>query len=102
MVVGLYELHTPHPDMTIIVSNDPAWWPFLSSSQFTSYFVVASAVVVGYDWALTFAQEFELIWRQRWSFMTILYICVRSIGMIYSLYVSKANALTPHCTDKPY
>ncbi|KAG2137021.1 hypothetical protein DEU56DRAFT_901465 [Suillus clintonianus] len=85
MVVGLHELHTPHPDMTTFVSNDPAWWPSLSSAQFTGYFEVASAVVVGYDWALTSAQEFELIWRQRWSFMTVLYVCVRYAGILYSL-----------------
>ncbi|KAG2117584.1 hypothetical protein DEU56DRAFT_919041 [Suillus clintonianus] len=89
--------------MTIYVSNDPTWWPFLSGTQFSSYFQVASFAVVVYDWALTFAQEFELIWvsrvpyqkqsnaansgqRQRWSFMTILYICVRYIGLLYSLY----------------
>ncbi|KAG2124231.1 hypothetical protein DEU56DRAFT_917104 [Suillus clintonianus] len=72
--------------MTYIVSNDPAWWSFLSYGRFFSYFVVASFAVVVYDWALTFTQEFELIWRQRWSFMTILYVCVRYIGILYSLY----------------
>ncbi|KAG1830692.1 hypothetical protein DFJ58DRAFT_267579 [Suillus subalutaceus] len=27
-----------------------------------------------YDWALTFGQEVKLIWRQRWSLMTFLYL----------------------------
>ncbi|KAG2113963.1 hypothetical protein DEU56DRAFT_985174 [Suillus clintonianus] len=85
MMVGLHELHTPHPDMAFIVSNDPAWWPFLSGIHFGSYFPVASFAVVAYDWALTFAQEFELIWRRRWSFMTVLYICIRYIGILFSL-----------------
>ncbi|KAG2134068.1 hypothetical protein DEU56DRAFT_809687 [Suillus clintonianus] len=94
MVVGLHELHTPHPNMTTFVSNDPAYWPLLSSAQFAGYFEVASLAVVVYDWALTSAQEFELIWRQRWSFMTVLYISIRYIGILFSLYVCKANALT--------
>ncbi|KAG2032564.1 hypothetical protein BDR03DRAFT_969714, partial [Suillus americanus] len=31
--------------------------------------------------ALTFEQEVELIWRQRWSLMTFLYVIVRYVGM---------------------
>ncbi|KIK38479.1 hypothetical protein CY34DRAFT_393301 [Suillus luteus UH-Slu-Lm8-n1] len=46
----------------IIVSNDPTWWPSISSYRVTSYVVVASFVVVIYDWALTFGQEVELVW----------------------------------------
>ncbi|KAG2143679.1 hypothetical protein DEU56DRAFT_910809 [Suillus clintonianus] len=72
--------------MTFYVSNDPTLWPFLSAVQFSGYFQVVSFAVVVYDWALTFAQEFELIWRQRWSFMTVIYICVRYIGILFSLY----------------
>ncbi|KAG1888841.1 hypothetical protein F4604DRAFT_1915901 [Suillus subluteus] len=68
-----------------IVSDDPAWWPVISSARFSSYFVAASSAAVVYDWALTFGQEFELILRQRWSFMTVLYICVRYIGILFSL-----------------
>ncbi|KAG2137019.1 hypothetical protein DEU56DRAFT_912790 [Suillus clintonianus] len=74
-----------HPDMTYIVSNDPSWWSVISGLRFASYFAVASTVSVVYDWVLTFAQEFELIWRRRWSFMTILYVSVRYIGILYSL-----------------
>ncbi|KAG2357138.1 hypothetical protein BDR07DRAFT_393459 [Suillus spraguei] len=47
-------------------------------------FAAASSTVVLYDWALTFGQEFELIFSQRWSFMTVLYICVRCIGILFS------------------
>ncbi|KAG2135149.1 hypothetical protein DEU56DRAFT_913520 [Suillus clintonianus] len=75
------------------VSNDPAWWPLISYAHFIDYFEVASATVVVYDWALTFTQEVELIWRQRWSFMTVLYICVRYIGILYSFNLILCNTL---------
>ncbi|KAG2034712.1 hypothetical protein BDR03DRAFT_964321, partial [Suillus americanus] len=41
----------------------------------------AAAVGLIYDWALTFGQEVELIWRQRWSLMTFLYLIVRYVGI---------------------
>ncbi|KAG2139181.1 uncharacterized protein EDB93DRAFT_1253109 [Suillus bovinus] len=44
---------------------------------------VAAFVGLTYDWALTFGQEIELIWRQRWSLMTVLYLGVRYLGMLY-------------------
>ncbi|KAG2091624.1 hypothetical protein BD769DRAFT_397828 [Suillus cothurnatus] len=66
------------------VSDDPIWWPFIGSSSLVNYFVAASSTVVVYDWALTFGQEFELILRKRWSFMTVIYICVCYIGMLFS------------------
>ncbi|KAG2357150.1 hypothetical protein BDR07DRAFT_1491076 [Suillus spraguei] len=68
-----------------IVSDDPAVWPLVRSSRLSSYFVAAGSTVVVYDWALTFGQEFELILSQRWSFMTILYTCVRYIGILVSV-----------------
>ncbi|KAG2032141.1 hypothetical protein BDR03DRAFT_971052 [Suillus americanus] len=34
-----------------------------------------------YDWVLVFGQEVELIWRQRWSLMTFLYLSVRYVGI---------------------
>ncbi|KAG2351168.1 hypothetical protein BDR07DRAFT_1432987 [Suillus spraguei] len=43
------------------------------------YFEVAGFIVVTYDWALTFGQEVELVWRQRWSLMTVLYLGVCSL-----------------------
>lgn len=51
----------------------------------SNYFVVASSAAVVYDWVLTFGQEHELIWRQRRSLMTVLYIIVRCIGLLYSV-----------------
>lgn len=70
-----------------LVSNDPALWSFISDFRFSSYFTVACSTMVVYDWALSFGQEFKLIWMQRWSFMTVLYICVRYIGILYSAVV---------------
>ncbi|KAG2364159.1 hypothetical protein BDR07DRAFT_817756 [Suillus spraguei] len=64
-----------------VVSNDPSLWPFISSDLFYSYWMVATGVVVVYDWG----QEIELIWRQRWSLMTVLYMITRYIGIPYSI-----------------
>ncbi|KAG1862310.1 hypothetical protein F4604DRAFT_1071414 [Suillus subluteus] len=58
--------------------------PLIRSSSFINCFVAASSTVVVYDWALTFGQEFELILRKRWSFMSVLYVCVRYIGILFS------------------
>ncbi|KAG2032782.1 hypothetical protein BDR03DRAFT_735615 [Suillus americanus] len=68
--------------MILVSDIYPVWWPFIKSSPRVNYFVAASSAVVVYDWALTFGQEFELILRRRWSFMTVLYICVRYIGIL--------------------
>ncbi|KAG2341795.1 hypothetical protein BDR05DRAFT_949364 [Suillus weaverae] len=76
-----------------IISNDPTWWLAIDSYQVFSYFLVASFVVVMYDWALTFGQEVELVWGQRWSLMTLLYLSVRFLGILLVVYVWKAE----HC-----
>ncbi|KAG1883406.1 hypothetical protein F4604DRAFT_288577 [Suillus subluteus] len=67
-----------------IISNDPSWWPLINSHIIFSYFIVAASIGVMYDWVLAFGQEVELIWRQRWSLMTVLYLTVRYIGIIYA------------------
>ncbi|KAG1787058.1 uncharacterized protein HD556DRAFT_1449112 [Suillus plorans] len=79
-----------------IFSNDPAWWPTINAYRFSSYFSVAAFVVVTYDWALTFAQEVELVWRQRWSLMTVLYLGVRYLGILYAAYVRKPDHPVPY------
>ncbi|KAG2348173.1 hypothetical protein BDR05DRAFT_610945 [Suillus weaverae] len=66
-----------------VVSNDPSLWPLISSNIFNSYWTVAAGVVVIYDWVLTLGQEIELMWRQRWSLMTVLYMVMRYIGIPY-------------------
>ncbi|KAG2347255.1 hypothetical protein BDR05DRAFT_997016 [Suillus weaverae] len=71
-----------------LVSNDPIWWPSINSWRISSYCIVAAGVGVTYDWvfpALTFGQEVELVWRQQWSLMTILYLSVRYLGILYAV-----------------
>ncbi|KAG2100471.1 uncharacterized protein F5147DRAFT_777031 [Suillus discolor] len=82
-----------------IVSNDPTWWPTISAYRFSSYFVVAAFVGVTYDWALTFGQEVELVWRQRWSLMTVLYLSVRYLGIISAALYMVCNLPTISLTD---
>ncbi|KAG1789249.1 uncharacterized protein HD556DRAFT_1447100 [Suillus plorans] len=73
-----------------IVSNDSSWWPLVTWSLVFSYWAVAAGIVVVYDWVLTLGQEIELIWRQRWSLMTVMYLVTRYIGIPYCV----ANVLT--------
>ncbi|KAG2117288.1 uncharacterized protein F5147DRAFT_833557 [Suillus discolor] len=68
-----------------VISNDPSWWPTINSNIIVSYWTVAAGVMVVYDWILTLGQEIELIWRQRWSLMTVLYLVIRYIGIPYSV-----------------
>lgn len=70
-----------------IISDEPEWWPLINSYRLCSYFLVASFTAVVYDWALTFGQELELIWKQRWSHMTILYLSVRYAGLPYAIAI---------------
>lgn len=67
------------------VSNDPRWWPTINVDLVYSYFAVASSAGVIYDWALTFGQEVELIWRQPRSMMTALYLSVRYFGILFAV-----------------
>ncbi|KAG1784725.1 uncharacterized protein HD556DRAFT_202617 [Suillus plorans] len=66
------------------ISNDPSLWPQINLNIILSYFEVAACVIVVYDWVLTLRQEIELIWRQRWSLMTVLYLIIRFIGIPFS------------------
>ncbi|KAG2103739.1 uncharacterized protein F5147DRAFT_654646 [Suillus discolor] len=50
------------------VSNDPSYWPTISSDIFSSYWNIAAGVVVVYDWVLTLGPE------------------IRYIGIPYSVY----------------
>ncbi|KAG1844836.1 hypothetical protein DFJ58DRAFT_731105 [Suillus subalutaceus] len=63
-----------------LVSNDPSWWPSINANLIGSYFLPP---LFGYS--LMFGQEVELIWRQRWSLMTLLYLSVRYAGIGYAL-----------------
>lgn len=64
-------------------SSDPNLWPQIKLFRFYSYFAAASFAAMMYDWALTFEQEIELIWRKRWSLMTMLYLSLRCAGIIF-------------------
>lgn len=66
-----------------VISDDPSLWPLINFYLVLSYFMVAASTVVVYDWALAFGQEFELVWRQRWSLMTILHLSLRTAGILY-------------------
>ncbi|KAG2350649.1 hypothetical protein BDR05DRAFT_994023 [Suillus weaverae] len=82
-----------------LVSDDPTWWPTIDASIVSSYFIVAASVAVGYDWALTLTQEVELIWRQRWSLITALYLCLRYVGLVYAVISILAQVPTIPLTD---
>ncbi|KAG2139738.1 hypothetical protein DEU56DRAFT_912002 [Suillus clintonianus] len=91
----------PSSNSMTLVSDDPSWWPLINAWRISSYFIVAASVGVVYDWvfpALTFGQEVELVWvstvprqknnidlqqRQRWSLMTVFYLTVRYLGILY-------------------
>ncbi|KAG1789986.1 uncharacterized protein HD556DRAFT_1529202 [Suillus plorans] len=66
-----------------VVSNNPSWWPIINLSILYSYLIVAAAFVVVYDWVLTLPQEIDLIWTQRWSLMTVLYLVTRYVGISF-------------------
>ncbi|KAG2364646.1 hypothetical protein BDR07DRAFT_1482265 [Suillus spraguei] len=84
--------------MTIVL-NDPALWPFLNANICFSYFAVAAFVIVMYDWALTFGQEVELVWRQHWSLITFMYFGVRYLGILYVVTGIPENIPTIPLTD---
>lgn len=70
--------------MTLVLDDDGLnWSSLINSNFFLSYWIVAFSAVAIYDWALTFGQEVELVWKQRWSLMTILYLIVRYIEIPY-------------------
>ncbi|KAG2086589.1 uncharacterized protein F5147DRAFT_76126 [Suillus discolor] len=75
------------------ISDDPSWWPSIDDHNFYSYWRVAAGFVVVYDWALTLGQEIDLIWGQRWSLITVLFLVIRYIGMPY--FVIDALAYIP-------
>ncbi|KAG2032663.1 hypothetical protein BDR03DRAFT_742751 [Suillus americanus] len=82
-----------------LVSNDPSWWPTIDSYRFYSYFAVAASAVVVYDWILTLGQEIEIVWRQRWSVMTVLYLGIRYIAIPYAVIFSLISLPTVSLTD---
>lgn len=82
-----------------LVSDDPSWWSWVIAWHISSCFVVAASVAVTYDWALTFGQEVELVWRQRWSLMTFLYLSVRYLGILFAVLNILINVPTILLSD---
>lgn len=82
-----------------LVSNDPSWWPIINANLIGSYFTAASSVALIYDWALTFGQEIELIWKRRWSLVTVLYLNLRYIGIINAALILLPNLPSILLTD---
>ncbi|OAX30970.1 hypothetical protein K503DRAFT_806511 [Rhizopogon vinicolor AM-OR11-026] len=80
-----------------VVSNDPIWWPVINSYHIASYLQAVSFTVVTYDWVLTFGQEIELVWRQRCSLMTVLYLSVRYAGILFSVITILGMSSHIHC-----
>ncbi|KAG0700920.1 hypothetical protein DFH29DRAFT_1080397 [Suillus ampliporus] len=74
--------HPSFNSMTLVL-NDPSWWPYINVARIGSNFAVVACAALIYDWVLKLGQEVELIWRQHWSLMTILYLSVRYLGIIY-------------------
>ncbi|KAG2133243.1 uncharacterized protein EDB93DRAFT_886387 [Suillus bovinus] len=76
-----------HPSSNTMsqVLNDPSWWPVINANIISSYFTVAACAAVIYDWGVAFGQEVELVWRQRWSLMTAMYLLLRYVGIGYSV-----------------
>lgn len=71
------------------------WWPIINSFRLSGYFTFASSTALIYDWVLTFGQEVELMWRQRWSSMTLLYLSVRYVGIpYYIINIMMASSVT--------
>ncbi|KAG2054064.1 hypothetical protein BDR06DRAFT_425659 [Suillus hirtellus] len=85
--------------MTIAL-NDPSLWPLIYSYRIISYFVVATSTAVVYNWTLTIGQEVELIWRQSWSLMTVLYLALRSAGIIFCVLNILSTNQSISLTDK--
>ncbi|KAG1794637.1 uncharacterized protein HD556DRAFT_419811 [Suillus plorans] len=81
-------------------SNDPSLWPLIYSYRIISYVVVAASTAVVYNWTLTIRQEVELIWRQRWSLMTVLYLTLRSAGILFCVLSILSTNQSISLTDK--
>ncbi|KAG2051482.1 hypothetical protein BDR06DRAFT_959025 [Suillus hirtellus] len=84
--------------MTVVL-NDPSLWPLISGNVIFSYFIIAACGVVIYDWGLTFGQEVELVWKQRWSLMTILYLVARYVAIGYAVISTSISLPTIWQTD---
>ncbi|OAX34253.1 hypothetical protein K503DRAFT_460060 [Rhizopogon vinicolor AM-OR11-026] len=63
-----------------------------SNNIYFSYCAVASSVAVVYDWVLTWGQEFELVWRQRCSLISVIYLSVRISHVRIATFCSSTSS----------
>ncbi|KAG2138219.1 hypothetical protein BD769DRAFT_1384747 [Suillus cothurnatus] len=94
-----YQNHERYSGGPFTAFKHSARWPSSNASPIASYFAVAVSVGVMYDWALAFGQEVELIWRQRWSLMTFLYLSVRYAGIGFAVVYLLGNFPTTLMKD---
>ncbi|KAG1878997.1 hypothetical protein F4604DRAFT_1679858 [Suillus subluteus] len=83
-----------------IISSDPIWWPVISGAQLTAYFIVVTSTVIYLS--INIQTRVDPGQRQRWSLMTLLYVGVRYVGILYSVYVCEANLMILHHANEPY
>ncbi|KAG1784979.1 uncharacterized protein HD556DRAFT_1451218 [Suillus plorans] len=74
----------------------------MSQSNLDCGLAVAAFMGVTYDWALTFGQEVELIWRQRWFLMTVMYLSVRYLGILSAVMYMLGSVPTILLSDKEW
>ncbi|KAG1798102.1 uncharacterized protein HD556DRAFT_1306152 [Suillus plorans] len=61
----------------------------LVSNEFRLVAVHAFDPITSYIVELIFGREVELVWRQHWSFMTVLYLSVRYAGILHAIISSE-------------
>ncbi|KAG2107481.1 uncharacterized protein F5147DRAFT_774310 [Suillus discolor] len=100
--------HGGRPSMYIVLpaifqvrgeQSDHQMLELMSQSELGCGFAVAAFVVITYDWALTLGREVELVWRQRWSLMTVMYLSVRYLGILSAALSMVYNVPTISLTD---
>ncbi|KAJ7744194.1 hypothetical protein B0H16DRAFT_1560449 [Mycena metata] len=62
----------------------------LLNAQTHKYYFVACAVVLFYDIGVTFDEEVEHIWKQKWGFSTLLWFCLRYVPPLMQIVVLDA------------
>ncbi|KAG2368168.1 hypothetical protein BDR07DRAFT_1372229 [Suillus spraguei] len=79
-----------------IISDDPSWWPTINASITSSYFIGS------WRWPPPLqcgTIGVELVWRQRWSLMTAMYLYLRYIGLVYAVIGILSQVPTISLTD---
>lgn len=72
----------------------------LHEMQCIAYVQVAVTIAVFYDHFTTFDLEVELIWKKKWTFVTVLFIINRYFGEALPLYLTSDLILGPSSAEK--